>query len=277
VLNVRIRKAWTQGTNVSLIGQAVDLTFEHTHLGTDRAALADASGFDLVIVGQGALQEADGEAVLATAMALAEKAGGKMLVLHTAAGRVGAMDAGCTTEGGVEAATKDAEVIYNLGSDEVDIDAGAFVIYQGSHGDRGAHRADIILPGAAYTEEQGLFVNTEGRPQLAIRAGFAPGEAKENWAILRALSAELDAKLPYDSLATLRTALVSEVPHLAEIDEVPQNAWQPLPAKAMGKADFRNAVSDFYLSNPIARASELMAELSAGAKARRQADKIAAE
>ena len=277
VLNARIRKAWTQGTNVSLIGQAVDLTFEHTHLGTDRAALADASGFDLVIVGQGALQEADGEAVLATAMALAEKAGGKMLVLHTAAGRVGAMDAGCTTEGGVEAATKDAEVIYNLGSDEVDIDAGAFVIYQGSHGDRGAHRADIILPGAAYTEEQGLFVNTEGRPQLAIRAGFAPGEAKENWAILRALSAELDAKLPYDSLATLRTALVSEVPHLAEIDEVPQNAWQPLPAKAMGKADFRNAVSDFYLSNPIARASELMAELSAGAKARRQADKIAAE
>ena len=277
VLNARIRKAWTQGTNVSLIGQAVDLTFEHTHLGTDRAALADASGFDLVIVGQGALQEADGEAVLATAMALAEKAGGKMLVLHTAAGRVGAMDAGCTTEGGVEAATKDAEVIYNLGSDEVDIDAGAFVIYQGSHGDRGAHRADIILPGAAYTEEQGLFVNTEGRPQLAIRAGFAPGEAKENWAILRALSAELDAKLPYDSLATLRTALVSEVPHLAEIDEVPQNAWQPLPAKAMGKADFRNAVSDFYLSNPIARASELMAELSAGAKARRQADKISAE
>jgi NADH-quinone oxidoreductase subunit G len=200
-----------------------------------------------------------------------------LMILHTAAGRVGAMDAGCTTDGGVEAATSDAEVIYNLGSDEVDIDAGAFVIYQGSHGDRGAHRADIILPGAAYTEEQGLFVNTEGRPQLAMRAGFAPGEAKENWAILRALSAELDATLPYDSLAALRTALIADVPHLADIDEVPENEWDALPAKKMGKAEFRNAISDFYLSNPIARASELMAELSANAKARRDADKIAAE
>jgi len=88
---------------------------------------------------------------------------------------------------------KDAEVIYNLGADEVEIEAGPFVIYQGSHGDRGAHRADIILPGAAYTEEQGLFVNTEGRPQLALRANHAPGEAKDNWAILRALSGEMDA------------------------------------------------------------------------------------
>ncbi|MEN8892913.1 NADH-quinone oxidoreductase subunit NuoG [Planktotalea arctica] len=277
VLNARLRKAWTRGTNISLIGVPADLTYEHTHLGTDRAALGGAEGFDLVIVGQGALQEADGEAVLARAMEIAEKAGGKMLVLHTAAGRVGAMDAGCTTDGGVEVATKDAEVIYNLGSDEVDIDAGAFVIYQGSHGDRGAHRADIILPGAAYTEEQGLFVNTEGRPQLAMRAGFAPGEAKENWAILRALSAELGAKLPYDSLAMLRSTLVAEVPHLAEIDEVPVNDWQAITPSKMGKADFRNAIADFYLSNPIARASELMAELSAGAKARASAGKLAAE
>ncbi|WP_085309656.1 NADH-quinone oxidoreductase subunit NuoG [Planktotalea arctica] len=277
VLNARLRKAWTRGTNISLIGVPADLTYEHTHLGTDRAALGDAEGFDLVIIGQGALQEADGEAVLARAMEIAEKAGGKMLVLHTAAGRVGAMDAGCTTDGGVEVATKDAEVIYNLGSDEVDIDAGAFVIYQGSHGDRGAHRADIILPGAAYTEEQGLFVNTEGRPQLTMRAGFAPGEAKENWAILRALSAELGAKLPYDSLAMLRSTLVAEVPHLAEIDEVPLNDWQAITPSKMGKADFRNAIADFYLSNPIARASELMAELSAGAKARASAGKLAAE
>jgi NADH-quinone oxidoreductase subunit G len=110
-----------------------------------------------------------------------------------------------------------------------------------------------------------------------MRAGFAPGEAKENWAILRALSAELDATLPFDSLAVLRTALVAEVPHLAQIDDVPTNDWQALPSKAMGKADFRNALSDFYLTNPIARASELMAELSSNAKARRDADKIAAE
>ena len=285
VLNARIRKAWSNGADVTLVGEAVDLTYDYEHMGSDRAALAHVAGLDMaelqdkncvLIVGQGALQEADGEAVLGTAMAIAEKSGGKMLVLHTAAGRVGAMDAGCTTEGGVEAATKDAEVIYNLGSDEVDIDAGPFVIYQGSHGDRGAHRADIILPGAAYTEEQGLFVNTEGRPQLALRAGFAPGEAKENWAILRALSAELGDVLPYDSIVQLRSALVAAVPHLAEIDDVPANEWMPLPAKAMGKADFRGAVSDFYLSNPIARASQLMAELSANAK-ERGAQKLAAE
>ncbi len=276
VLNARLRKAWTRGTNVSLIGQAVDLTYDSTHLGTDRAALAEAEGFDLVIIGQGALQEADGEAVLAAAMAIAEKSGGKMLVLHTAAGRVGAMDAGCTTEGGVEAATEGAEVIYNLGSDEVDIDAGAFVIYQGSHGDRGAHRADIILPGAAYTEEPGLFVNTEGRPQLAARASFAPGQAKENWAILRALSAELEATLPYDSIAALRKALVKDVPHLGDVDEVPANDWQPLTRGDVGSAPFTPAIADFYLSNPIARASALMAELSANAAAR-AADPLAAE
>ena len=167
-------------------------------------------------------------------------------------------------------AVAEADVIYNLGADEVDIAAGAFVIYQGSHGDRGAHRADIILPGAAYTEENGLFVNTEGRPQLAMRAGFAPGEAKENWAILRALSADMGAQLPYDSLAQLRQALVKAVPHLGKVDQVPENDWQPLARGAPGEAAFGHAIEDFYLTNPIARASKLMAELSAGAKARRQ-------
>ena len=167
-------------------------------------------------------------------------------------------------------------MIYNLGADEIEIGDGAFVIYQGSHGDRGAHRADVILPGAAYTEEQGLFVNTEGRPQLALRAGFAPGEAKENWAILRALSGELGATLPYDSLAQLRQALVKEVPHLAQIDEVPENEWQAEAPGKLGDATFRNAIKDFWLTNPIARASQLMAEMSANAKSRREA-KIAAE
>jgi NADH-quinone oxidoreductase subunit G len=171
-------------------------------LGTDRAALAaqigakhdSAEGVDsLVILGQGALREADGAAVLAHAMQIAADTGSGLLILHTAAGRVGALDVGAVTEGGLAAAVDGADVIYNLGADEVDIAPGAFVIYQGSHGDRGAHRADLILPGAAWTEEQGLFVNTEGRPQLALRAGFPPGEAKENWAILRALSPELGA------------------------------------------------------------------------------------
>ncbi|MEC8039494.1 MAG: NADH-quinone oxidoreductase subunit NuoG [Pseudomonadota bacterium] len=277
VLNARIRKAWLNGANIGLVGEAVDLTYEYAHVGTDRAALDSIVGRDygavkdapsVVIVGQGALREADGLAVLAAAQKLAEDTGSKLMVLHTAAARVGAMDVGAVTEGGVEAATNGAEVIYNLGADEVEIDAGAFVIYQGSHGDRGAHRADVILPAAAYTEENGLFVNTEGRPQLALRAGFAPGEAKENWAILRALSAELGAAQPWDSLAQLRQALVAAVPHLAKVDQVVENEWVSLPLDKLGKADFVNAVKDFYLTNPIARASSLMAELSAGAKAR---------
>ncbi|MFZ7090480.1 NADH-quinone oxidoreductase subunit NuoG [Primorskyibacter sp. 2E233] len=284
VLNARIRKAWARGAKVARIGAPVDLTYDVIELGTGRAALdwvakqdhSDKEGVKgVMIVGQGALTEADGAAVLGTAMQAAEAGHSKFMVLHTAAARVGALDVGAVNERGMDA-VNEADVIYNLGADEIEIGEGAFVIYQGSHGDRGAHRADVILPGAAYTEEQGLFVNTEGRPQLALRAGFAPGEAKENWAILRALSAEVGATLPWDSLAQLRKALVEAVPHLAQIDEVPENTWQAEPAGKLGDADFRYAIKDFYLTNPIARASELMAELSRGAKARAEAP-IAAE
>ncbi len=272
VLNARIRKAWSKGCNVGLVGEAVDLTYEYFHVGTDRAALSGLLEHEfgpvlemnsIVIVGQGALHEADGKAVLAEAMKLAELTKSKLMVLHTAAARVGAMDVGATCEGGMDAALEDAETVYNLGADEVEIAPGAFVIYQGSHGDRGAHRADVILPAAAWTEEDALFVNTEGRPQLALRAGFAPGEAKENWAILRALSGELDATLPYDSLAALRRDLIKAVPHLGNIDEVPVNDGAPLAQGNLGKAAFRNALSDYYLSNPIARASQTMAQMSA--------------
>ncbi len=286
VLNARIRRAWARGAQVGLVGPAVDLTYDYAHVGSDRAALESLSSREisdetrgketLVIVGQGALREADGAAVLGHAMRLAENSNSKLLILHTAASRVGAMDVGAVTEGGLAAAVEGAEVIYSLGADEVDVAPGAFVIYQGSHGDRGAHRADVILPGACYTEENGLFVNTEGRPQLAMRANFAPGEAKENWAILRALSARLGKTQPWDSLAQLRRALIDAVPHLAQIDEVPANVWQPVEAGPLGRADFRGAVGDFYLSNPVARASALMGELSAMAMARR-ATALAAE
>ena len=273
VLNARIRKAWTNGAQIGLVGQAVDLTYDYAHVGADRAALEKLSSMvisdetkaksSIVIVGQGAINEADGEAVLAHAMQLAENSNSKLLILHTSAARVGAMDVGAVTEGGLKAATENAEVIYNLGADEVDIAPGAFVIYQGSHGDRGANRADIILPAAAYTEENGLFVNTEGRPQLAMRAGFAPGEAKENWAILRALSAELGATQAWDSLAALRTRLIAAHPHLGRIDQVPVNDWQPIALRDMGKATFRTAFKGFYQTNAIARASAVMAELAA--------------
>ena len=290
VLNARIRKAWLDGAQVGLVGQPVDLTYDYAHVGTDRAALESLSGREisdetrdkpsLVIVGQGALREADGAAVLGHAMKLAETSNSKLLVLHTAAARVGALDVGAVTEGGLDAAIEGVEVIYSLGADEVEIaprdQGGPFVIYQGSHGDRGAHRADLILPAACYTEENGIFVNTEGRPQLAMRANFAPGEAKENWAILRALSAELGATQPWDSLTELRRAVFEAVPHLAGIDEVPENDWQPVEAGPLGRASFRNAIADFYLTNPVARSSPLMAELSAMAAARR-APALAAE
>ena len=285
VLNARIRKAWSAGAQIGIIGENVDLTYPAHHLGAGPATIRehvskDHSGVlekpSVVIVGQGALMREDGDAVLAEAMKLAEATKSTFLVLHAAAGRVGAMDIGAVTDGGITAALDGADVVYALGVDEGDIPSGPTVIYQGSHGDRGAHRADIILPGAAYTEEQGLFVNTEGRPQLALRAGFAPGEAKENWAILRALSGEMGKALPYDSLAALRQALVAEVPHLEAIDEVPENAWDVPAAGELGDTAFANAVQDFYLTNPIARASALMAELSANAKARAEAP-IAAE
>ena len=276
VLNARIRKAWTQGATVGRVGPVVDLTYPVVELGTGASVLTDLLAQDhsdkkggVIVLGQGAVQGEDGLAVLAAAQKLAELGSSKLLVLHTAAGRVGAMDVGAVNDDGM-AAVQSADVIYNLGADEVEIGADAFVIYQGSHGDRGAHRADVILPGAAYTEENGLFVNTEGRPQLALRAGFAPGDAKENWAILRALSAELDAKQPWDSLAGLRQAMVRDVPHLKAIDTVPENDWQPVPAGTLGSGDFAYAIQDFYLTNPIARASQLMAELSANATARAQ-------
>jgi NADH-quinone oxidoreductase subunit G len=284
VLNARIRKAWSRGASIGLIGEAVDLSYDYNHIGTDRAALEGMLAQDfsavkdkpsLVILGMGAINEADGEAVLAHAQKICALSGAKLMVLHTAAGRVGAMDVGACAPNGL-ADIEGAEVIFNLGADEVEIKAGPFVIYQGSHGDRGASRADIILPAAAYTEENALFVNLEGRPQLALRAGFAPGDAKENWAILRALSAQVGAILPWDSLAVLRGHLIAAHPHLADIDDVAENKGKALTVKKMGKADFKYAMTQFYQTNPIARASAVMGELAAQ-EAAQGAEKMAAQ
>ena len=286
VLNARIRKAYMNGANINLIGDPIDLTYKYTHAGNDRAAL-DALVVEnvpaetlkkksIIIIGQGALQEADGEAVLATVQRLAKNTDSKLLILHTAAARVGGMDIGFTTKGGIKTALKDAEVVFNLGADEVEISENPFVIYQGSHGDRGAHRADVILPAAAYTEESGIFVNTEGRVQMTARAGFAPGQAKENWAILRALSAELGETLPYDNLNALRAELFEAYPHMSNLDEPQENKAVILKQGKLGTATFKYAISDHYLTNPIARASEVMAELSRNVK-ERAAVAVAAE
>jgi NADH-quinone oxidoreductase subunit G len=196
-------------------------------------------------------------------------------VLHTAASRVGGLDIGFVPAAGGRSASDMAkaggvDVLFNLGADEIDVADGAFVVYIGTHGDRGAHRADVILPGAAYTEKSGLYVNTEGRVQMAARAAFPPGDAREDWAILRALSDVLGQKLPYDSLSALRAAIFAAHPHLAGLGQItPANAADLGKIAAGGtpdKAPFGSAVADFYLTNPIARASATMAECSALAR-----------
>ncbi|HMB75756.1 MAG TPA: molybdopterin-dependent oxidoreductase, partial [Kiloniellaceae bacterium] len=191
-------------------------------------------------------------------------------VLHTAAARVAGLDLGFLPgpegqdlEGILAgAASGEIEAVYLLGADEIDMArlGKAFVIYQGHHGDAGAHRADVILPGAAYTEKNGTYVNTEGRVQLARLAGFPPGEAREDWTILRALSGLLDRTLPYDNLGELRGRLVATHPHFAEVDRVKPAAWGDFGRSgALSDASFAAAIENYYMTDPISRASETMA------------------
>ncbi len=288
VLNARIRKRWrADNFPVGLIGEVVDLTYDYKYIGVGAESLSDVvagKGFGeefakaqrpLVIVGQGALARSDGAEILALA---AKAAGNKegwsgLSILHAAAARVGGLDLNFVPQDGGKDALAMAEaggvdVLFNLGADEIDIAPGAFVIYQGTHGDRGAHRADVVLPGAAYTEKSGTYVNTEGRVQIADRACFPPGDAREDWAVLRALSDVVGVRLPFDSLAQLRRALFERHPHFARQDQIePADDLASLGARAgqgaTEKAGFLAAVQDFYLTNPIARASAVMAECSA--------------
>lgn len=292
VLNARIRKRWSLGDiKVGLLGENVDLTYPVTYLGAGPDSLSEIEKFipkgakrPLFIIGQGALNRADGAAVLASLAATAKSVGALsgewngFNILHTEASQVGALDLGFVPgEGGKDTAAMlepgTLDVLFLLGVDEVDVAGAAFVVYQGTHGDRGAHRADVILPGAAYTEKTAIYVNTEGRVQMADRAGFPPGEAREDWAILRALSAVLGQTLEFDSLAQLRAKLFEAVPHMAAVDEIETGDAADIEkladAKAkMDPAGFANVIRDFYLTNPIARASKVMAECSALAKTR---------
>lgn len=291
VLNARIRKRWRMGgLPIALVGDRVDLTYDYQYLGAGAETLAQLAGGQgfaeilgkaerpIVIVGQGALLRPDGLAVLAAAAKLANPRAewNGLAILHTAAARVGGLDLGFVPgEGGLDAwgMTRPGalDVLFNLGVDEIDVAPGAFVVYQGTHGDRGAHRADVILPGAAYTEKSGLYVNTEGRVQFAERANFAPGDAREDWAVLRALSDALGARLPFDSLQALRKALIAAHPHFGRVDAIEPGGFR-LPAQnfTLNPGPFQNAVDDFYLTNPIARASAVMAECSALVKGRLQ-------
>jgi NADH-quinone oxidoreductase subunit G len=303
VLNARIRKRWRMERDfpIAVIGENADMRFDYTYLGAGPETLTDLIGGShafletlknaerpMIVVGQGALARADGLSVLAHAVKLADAIGAVTEewngfgVIHTAASRVGALDLGFVPgEGGKTAAEMltGTDVLFLLGADEIDVAPGGFVVYIGTHGDRGAHRADVILPGAAYPEKSGLYANTEGRVQLANRAAFPPGDAREDWAILRALSDVLGAKLPYDSLAGLRELMFAAHPHFMRLGEI--TAGDPADVNKLaalggtpGKTPFTSAVTDFYLTNPIARASAVMAECSALAHA---AAKTAAE
>uniref|UniRef100_UPI0035AF21CF NADH-quinone oxidoreductase subunit NuoG n=1 Tax=Phenylobacterium sp. TaxID=1871053 RepID=UPI0035AF21CF len=301
VLNARLRKRWLNGAlRVGVIGEQADLTYAYDYLGAGPQTLAGLSRQrndfvkalkeaknPAIIVGAGALSRADGAAVLKAAAAAAKSFGAAWNVLHTAASRVGGLDLGFVPGPGGKTARElvapgGADVLFLLGADEIELTASdAFIVYLGTHGDAGAHRADVILPGAAYTEKSGLYVNTEGRVQLGSRAVFPKGEAREDWAILRALSERMGRKLPYDSLDQLRAKLFAEHPTFGRIDYVSgPEAARGLDFAALGGAGdlrdepFVSLIKSFYLTNPIARASVTMAECAALASG---AAKIAAE
>src|ERR1700761_3435054 len=299
VLNARIRKAWTNGpVKIANIGTPVDLTYPVEQLGGADVLSGIADGSHafakvlkdakrpMIIVGSSTLARADGAAILNLAAKIAGDTGAigpagspaeggwvGFNVLHTAASRVGALDLGFV-KGRDMAGILDGgmEFVWLLGADEFDMSklGNAFVVYQGTHGDAGAHRADVILPGAAYTEKDGIYVNFEGRVQRTKRAVFPVGEAKEDWAIIRAFSDVAGKKLPYDNRDQLHDAMYKDASHLRDMHEAPAHLGaDPAVWNAIGtagaidtKAPLESTIRDFYLTNPIARASETMAECS---------------
>jgi NADH-quinone oxidoreductase subunit G len=288
VLNARIRKRWRQGgLLVGVIGEKADLGYDYNYLGAGSDALAKFVGHaaaqkqnPMFIIGAGALARVDGAAVLATAAKAAQSLGclkdgwTGFNVLHTAASRVAGLDLGLVPAAGGKDVdgmlSGTMDVLYLLGADEIETSrlGKTFVVYQGSHGDAGAHRADIVLPGSAYTEKSGTYVNLEGRAQLAAKAAFAPGDAKDDWAILRALSAHAGHQLPYDTIDALRAAMYRAAPQLARLDSTAPADPSAIIKLAniggtMNGLPFTNAVREFYLTNPIARASTVMGELAA--------------
>ncbi len=302
LVNARLRKRHLHGgVRIAAIGPALDPTFPVEVLGDDGITLnAVATGEHswatilrdaanpMIILGQGTLARADGARVLGAARGIADSCGlvredwNGFNVLHRAAARVGGLDLGFVPgpDGrdvdGILAGCKsgDIEILYLLGADEIDTAelGAAFVIYQGHHGDRGARRADVVLPGAAYTEKDGIYVNTEGRVQLARRAVFPPGEAREDWKIVRALSGAIGRPLPFDTLRDLRRSMSKAHPILAETDIVARASWGVFGETGpVAPGPFTYPIDDFYRTDPISRASPTMAQCSEVSAARRYA------
>ena len=291
LVNARIRKRWLRGgLKIGLIGAPVDLTYHYNHLGDTAQALTaiidGTSAFvsvlknakrPMVIVGAAALARGDGAALHAAIRELTGHfseidAGWSIFnMLQTAASRVGGLDLGFLPQNGgqgtrgiLKACAEGAmDVVWLLGADELDTAqlGKAFIVYQGHHGDKGAHRADVVLPGAAYTEKNALYVNTEGRPQLALRAVFPPGQAREDWAIIRAFSAVIGKPLPFDTLAQLRAAMYAAAPVLAATGRLTPAERQPFGTKGeLSVLPFADPVANFYMTDPISRASVTMAQ-----------------
>lgn len=289
MVNARIRKAFfNKRTKIGLIGENRDLTYKTTYIGAGPESLSTPHAFfeilrnaerPMIIIGQGAFLRPDGEAVQAMLRDFAEQVGivkegwNGFNILQTNASRVGALDIGFVPQGdGLNAygilnatQTNDIEVLYLLGVDEFNVGASigkdTFVIYQGHHGDQGAARADVILPGVAYTEKDGLYVNTEGRVQLAKKAVSPLGEAREDWKVIRALSDKIGKPLTYNTLAQLRARLVTEFPHFAKIGQVVAGNWAKFGFTGQIKNHaFHSPIDNFYMTNSISRSSKTMAD-----------------
>jgi NADH-quinone oxidoreductase subunit G len=292
IVNARIRKRYLKGkVKIAAVGPKYDLTYPAEMLGAGPDTLGQiANGSHpfaqvlkdakapMLILGMGALARPDGPAILGLAKQVADGCGlvkdgwNGFNVLHTAAARVGGLELGFVPQNGGRDTAKildgagkgEIEFIYLLGADEIDPShfGKAFVVYQGHHGDKGAHRADVVLPGAAYTEKDGTYMNTEGRAQLAMLAIFPPGEAKEDWAILRALSERLGKPLPYDTLEQLRARLYQANRHFQRLNAIDPAPWQDFGAKgaAAQSQPFASPIANYYMTDPISRASITMAE-----------------
>jgi len=306
LVNTRLRKAYlANGAQVFNVGAAFDLTFPVTQLGENPQILSDIAGGKhaiskalseaknpVIIVGAGAVARNDGASILATAQAIATSCNvvrdgwNGFNLLHNAAARVGALDIGFVPQkGGADMAgivaaieAKKIKMVYLLGTDEIDTSywGDAFVVYQGHHGDIGAHRADVVLPGAAYTEKDALYVNTEGRVQEARRAVFPPGQAQIDWEIVARLAQLLGYTLPYQNQSELRTMLAATLPAFAHIGERTEAAWNSLiKTGKITDEKFDYPIRNFYMSDPISRASKTMASCTE-AHVAKQADKVAA-
>jgi len=302
LINARIRKSWLKGAvQVAVIGEASDLTYDYAHIGVGPKALKDLKKHAFrdvlknakkpaILVGSNAISGEDGAAVLKEIAIVADdydvvrEGWNGFNIVHTAASRVAGLDLGFVPVGEAKDAAAmlsgEVDLLVLLGADEINTSGldKTFVVYIGSHGDVGAGAADVILPGAAYTEKSGIYTNLEGRVQIAERCVFPKGEAKEDWAIIRALSGYLGQTLPYDNLSALRGKLITDHPVFGRVDVRP--AAKAFDVKAIGaKGEIRDKlfvshITDFYLTNPIARASVAMAECSA---ARKPALSVAAE